>query len=89
MKFAKVFSYQIGDTTTTEILAKDCFKLKVRNDSPGPITVAGLVIEPQREETFDGLPPDTVFNENFELNAEEAGAPVIFITRYFYVDKKC
>ncbi len=87
MNFVHCQSYQIGQTTETIIQSKNCFKVKVRNDSPGHITVSGLIIEPQREETFDGLPSGAVFIRDFDLNAEDAITAVIFVTRYFFTDK--
>lgn len=84
-KGVKVNTIQIGPSETV-IPAKDCFKIKVRNDSPGSITVDGLVIEPQREETFDGLPQDHTFIDDFELSTSDARVVVVFVTRYFYKD---
>lgn len=88
MKGVKVHSQQLGATAAT-IKAKNCFKVVVRNDSPGSIIVDGLVIEPQQQVSFDGLPSDHTFIDDFELDVNDALSVVIFVTRYFYKDHYC
>lgn len=84
----KVNTIQLGPGETI-IPAKNCFKIKVRNDSPGSIVVDGLVIEPQREETFDGLPHNHTFVDDFDINTNDARTVVVFVTRYFFKNHSC
>lgn len=88
MEFLAVnqFTQQINDTNISYIKARKCFKVKVRNDSSGPIRVNGLVIEPQKEETFDGLPANAVFAKDFELDLSGVRNCLVFVTRYYYSD---